>query len=192
MLDKSIPFIGIFMKRPAGTPFTEFPLLEGFKCVLYKPGDEADWARIETSVGEFTSEFEALMYFGKKFKPDIDELVKRCLFIENNQGKKIATATAWWHHINNERRAWLHWVAVDPKYQGLGLGKAITSEVTKLMLELEGDVDFYLHTQTWSHRAIGIYEKFGYYITDEKILYKGNKDNNYKKAIKILNKLKKN
>jgi GNAT superfamily N-acetyltransferase len=190
MLDKSVPFVGLYMLRSAGVPVPEFPLPEGFSFAFYKDGDESNWARIETSVLEFDSEFAALMYFNKKFKPHVDELYKRCLFIENKDGKKIATTTAWWHHIQNERRAWLHWVAVDPDYQGLGLGKVISSRATNLMIELEGDVNIYLHTQTWSHRAIGIYEKIGYIPTDEKILYKGNRENNYKKAMRILDRLK--
>ena len=189
MLDKSLPYVGIYMKRPAGTPFTPEPLPAGFRFSFYKNGDEASWAKIETSVLEFDSEFEALLYFKGKFKPEIDELVKRCLFIETEKGKKIATATAWWHYIQGERRAWLFWVAVTPEYQGLGLGKALISEVTKLMLELEGDVDLYLHTQTWSHKAFRIYEKFGYIPTNEKILYRGNRNNNFKKALKVISKI---
>ena len=189
MLDKSVPYVGIFMKRPAGTPFIPVPIPNRFSYALYREGDEKDWARIETSVLEFDSEFEALLYFTKKFKPYPEELHKRCLFIENEDGLKIATATAWWHYIQDEYRAWLHWVSVHPDYQGYGLGKAITSKALEFSLELEGDVDIYLHTQTWSHKAFRIYEKFGFSPTDEKILYKDNKDNNYKKAMRILNKL---
>lgn len=190
MLDKSVPYVGFYMVRPAGTPIIEFPLPDRFSYALYKENDDVDWARIETSVLEFNSEADALSYFDKSFKADLDELRKRCLFIENENGKKIATTTAWWHHVENKRRAWLHWVAVDPEYQRLGLGKAIVSRATKLQIELDGDVDIYLHTQTWSHRAVRIYEKLGYVITDEKILYKNSKDENYKKAIKILKKIK--
>ena len=189
MLDKSLPYYGLFMKRPSGAQFSPAPLPEGFKFSFYKDGDEVHWARIETSVLEFNSEFDALFYFTKKFKPEADELSNRCLFIETDSGKKIATATAWWHFVQNERRTWLYWVAVDSEYQGLGLGKAIISEIIKLMLQLEGDVDFYLFTQTWSYKAINIYQKFGFIPTDEKILYKNNKENNYKKAMKILKKL---
>ena len=188
MLDQSVPYVGFFMKRPAGTAFTPVKLADGFSFALYKHGNETDWARIETSVGEFESEFKAMLYFKHYFKSK-NELERRCVFIEDENSKKVATATAWWHFVEQERRPWLHWVAVDPAYQGLGLGKAITSEVTRIMLDLEGDTDFYLHTQTWSHKATGIYKKFGYFITDEKILYNGNKENNYKKAIRILENL---
>ena len=185
MLDKSIPYIGLYMKRPAGTPVAAYPLADGYSFALYNDGDEASWARIETSVLEFDSEFAALMYFKEKFLPDLGELRKRCLFIETGEGRKVATATAWWHFINGERRPWLHWVSVDPEHQGLGLGRALTAKVTELMIELDGDADFFLHTQTWSHRAINIYISNGYQPTGEKALYKDSQSN-CKKAMKLL------
>ena len=189
MIDKSVPFAKLKMKRPAGTPIAEFPLPEGFKFTFYQKGDEESWARIETAVDEFDNEFAAVMRFKQDFNPP-DELSRRCLFIENSDGEKVATATAWWAEVYGERRAWLHWVSVDPRYQGIGLGKALSSRVTKLLLEIEGDVDFYLSTQTWSHVAIGIYEKCGWQPTDEAILYGKDLKGHYKKALKILGKIK--
>jgi len=186
MLDKSVPFARIKMIRKAGTPIPDFPLPEGFKFVFFKDGDEKDWARIETSVDEFDSEFSALMRFKEDFIPNKDELYRRCLFIENESGEKVATANAWWSYVNDERRAWLHWVSVAMGYQGLGLGKAIVSKVTHLLNEIEGDVDFFLSTQTWSYKAIDIYKKCGWEPTNEKALYPGRLNREYKKAIKIL------
>ena len=191
MLDKSVPFAKLKMVRKAGTPIPDYPLPEGFRFVFYTDGSEVDWARIETSVDEFDSEFAALLRFKEDFIPYVDELYRRCLFIETEEGLKIATANAWWSFVKDERRAWLHWVSVADGYQGLGLGKAIVSKVTQLLEEIEGDVDFFLNTQTWSYKAINIYKQFGYIPTDEKILYPGKLRNHYKKAIKILNKLEK-
>ena len=191
MLDKSVPFYKLKMVRKAGTPIPDFPLPEGFKYTFYKDGDEAEWARIETSVDEFDNEFDALLRFNEEFMSDADELYRRCLFIETEDGKKIATSTAWWSFVEDERRAWLHWVSVADGYQGLGLGKAIVSRVTQLMLEVEGDVDFYLSTQTWSYKAINIYKQFGYEPTDEKALYPGKLRSHYRKAMKILDKQEK-
>jgi len=185
MLDKSIPYAGLFMRREKGSPIPEFTLPDGFKFSYYNEGDEVSWARIEASVLEFDSEFAALLYFKKNFVPYANELKRRCLFIENEDGNKVATATAWWSQVDDERRSWMHWVGVNPQFQGLGLGKSIVSRVTKLMRELDGDVDMYLKTQTWSYKAIGIYSTCGYELTDEKRLYK-NIINSYKKALKIL------
>ena len=188
MLDKSVPYAGFYMQRAAGTPIASYPLPDGFVIAFYSDGDEASWARIETSVLEFDSEFAALMHFNENFMPYADELRRRCFFIETSDGVKIATATAWWQDIDGKRRPWLHWVAVDPQFQGLGLGKALISRALELMIELEGDVDIYLHTQTWSYKAIGIYKSNSFKPTNEKILYK-NRKNNYRKAMRILAKL---
>jgi len=191
MLDRSVPFSKIKMVHRIGTPIPDFPLPEGFKYTFFKDGDEKDWARIETSVDEFDSEFAALMLFKEEFMPYKGELYRRCLFIETESGEKIATANAWWSFVEDERRAWLHWVSVANGYQGLGLGKAIVSRTTQLLKEIEGDVDFFLSTQTWSYKAINIYKQFGWQPTDEKALYSKKTKRDYKKAIKILEKLEK-
>jgi len=188
MLDKSIPYARIYMRRKAGAPIPVFPLPEGFEYTFYEDGDELEWAKIEYSAGEFDSEFAALLSFKDEFMSYVDELYRRCLFIRSGGGEKIATANAWWSFIDGQRRAWLHWVCVDARYQGLGLGKAIISRVTELMKELEGDVDFYLTTQTWSYAAVNIYRICGWEPTDEKILYGWKYRNHYKKAMKILGK----
>jgi len=177
------------MRREAGTPLAAFPLPGGFRFTFFRDGDETSWARIETSVLEFASEFAALMHFKEKFMPFPDELRRRCLFVENETGEKVATAMAWWSVVEGRRRAWLHWVGVTPAYQGLGLGKAIVSRVTELMTELEGEADFFLSTQTWSYKAIRIYMTNGYEPTAEKVLYYDRKKN-YKKAMRILKRLR--
>ena len=185
MLDKSVPYAGLFMRKKAGTPPLPYTLPQGYSFAFWNEGDETSWARIETSVLEFDSEFAALMRFAGDFLPYKDELRRRCIFIENGGGVKIATSTAWWRHVDGEIRPWLFWVGVDPEYQGLGLGKAIISRALELLTEFYGDADFYLHTQTWSHKAIGIYVANGFKPTNEKTLYKNN-NSNYKKAMKIL------
>ena len=186
MLDKTLPFYKLYMQRKAGTPIPAYPLPDGFKFVFFKDGDEQSWAKIETSVEEFDNEFAALLLFKGDYMPYASELYRRCLFIENVRGEKVATATAWWSFIDGQRRPWVHWVSVAPEYQGLGLGKAITSQVTRLLLEMEGDLDFYLCTQTWSYKAINIYRHVGYEPTDEKKLYGRKYASHYKKAMKVL------
>ena len=188
MLDKSIPYVDVLMHRKKGALVSPIILPDGFSFSAFQAGDEKAWAQIETSVLEFPDELDALMYFQKTYMPYISELERRCLFIENSEGEKIATSTAWWNYTGVRRDPWLHWVAVKPQYQNLGLGKAIVSKITQLMIEIEGNRDFYLHTQTWSHRAIKIYEKFGYAITKEKNLFKYANEN-YEKAIEILKNL---
>ena len=185
MLDKSIPYVDVLMHRKQNTPVSIYNLPVDYKFTLFQAGDEKAWAKIEASVLEFHDELDALVYFQKEYLPFISELEKRCLFIQNDKGEKIATSTAWWCYTGVRRDPWLHWVAVKPQYQGIGLGKSIISKITQMMIEIEGDRDFYLHTQTWSHKAIKIYEKTGYFITNEKNLFKYTNEN-YEQAITIL------
>lgn len=185
MLDKSLPYYDIIMKRDAGSSVFEYRLPDGYSFSMFKNGDEKAWSKIEASVLEFDDELDALLYFQKDFMPFISELERRCLFIENSAGEKIATSTAWWDYTGSRRYPMPHWVAVKPQYQGLGLGKAVVSRITQLMVEIDGDMDFYLHTQTWSHKAVKIYERLGYSITSEKNLFNYTNEN-YEKAMDIL------
>ena len=172
MLDKTVPFIDVLMHRKSGTPVPVYPLPEGYAFALFQPGDEKDWAEIETSVLEFNRSVDALIYFQQNFMYALPELQRRCMFVEDPAGKKVATSTMWWEYTGKRRDPWVSWVAVRPEYQGLGLGKALISQVLRLGIEIEGDRDFYLKTQTWSHKAVTIYEKAGFYITPEKNLWR--------------------
>ena len=45
----------------------------------------------------------------------------------------MATATAWWSVAGDKRFGLIHWVAVTPRCQGLGLGKAVTQRAMQLL-----------------------------------------------------------
>lgn len=171
MLDKSVPYIDIVMRRPAMQPPAAPVLPEGYRFVLF--GEEGcpdkscmrNWAGIETSVLEFPDEQAAEEYFLREFMPYIDEVRERMIFIVSPEGKKVGTATAWRKNFNGLHTPWVHWVAVKPQYQGQGLGHAIISETIRLLYKKHGYRDYYLHTQTWSHKAVLLYESAGFEIT---------------------------
>ena len=187
MLDKSVKYYHIIMRRKKGTFVPHFSLPEGYKYVIFKSGDEKEWAEIEASVKEFDRAVDALVYFQKDYMPFLPEVERRTIFIEDGKGEKIATATNWFAYTGVRRDPWIHWVAVKPAFQGLGLGKAIISEAVRRMIDIEGDRDIYLHTQTWSYKAIGIYMKCGFKFAEEKEL--GGLKNEYECAVPLLNKL---
>ncbi|MDR2558709.1 MAG: GNAT family N-acetyltransferase [Oscillospiraceae bacterium] len=191
LLNKSVPFVKVLMKRKAGIPVPEASLPDGFKFVFFKAGDEKYWAEIEASVLEFDSEQQALEYFRERFLPHLPELEKRCIFVENARGEKISTSMAWYDNFypHGEIFPWLHWVAVKPEAQGLGLGKAASAKAAQLLLEINGDTDFYLGTQTWSHKAVGIYEKLGWEMTYMQNIRHYSRVN-YEKAKKIIKRIR--
>ncbi|MFW6007108.1 MAG: GNAT family N-acetyltransferase [Halanaerobiales bacterium] len=184
MLDKSVEFHRVIMHRKKGTPVPEPSLPEGFKFVRFQEGDEKEWAEIEASVGEFERAVDALVYFQENYLPHKGEVERRTIFIESSKEEKVATLTNWWDYTGFRRDPWLHWVAVKPEFQNLGLGKAVIFEGMQRMLKIEGDRDVYLPTQTWSYKAIGIYQKAGFEVTPEKGL--GGFDNEYEQAMPIL------
>ncbi|MDC7220502.1 MAG: GNAT family N-acetyltransferase [Spirochaetales bacterium] len=170
--------------RKKGTKIPHYPLPEGFRFEFYQPGDERCWAEIKTSVLEFSHLQEALKCFEKDYLDHIDELRRRCLFLVTDQGEKVGTAMAWWSTRDELRVPSIHWVSIKPEYQNLGLGKALVCQAVNLSIELDGDRDSFIHTQTWSYPAIGIYIKSGY-----KILREGHFacfPNDYSKALPYL------
>ncbi len=157
MLDKSIPYFNVIMIRKAGTLVPTPPSIKGFSVSPFRKGDEIKWAEIVTSVGEFEKESAALAHFRKTYMPHLPELRRRLFFIQTRRGEKAGTFAAWWDFIGGRKIVSLHWLAVKPEFQGLGIGKALVFQCLKRAMRVDGDQDAYLHTQTWSHRAIGIY-----------------------------------
>lgn len=189
MLDKTIPYVEFWMKRPAGLPIREKKLPAEFKITTYQPEDEKAWAEIECSVLEFDEANAARAYFDKAFAPYPEELRKRMLFIETENGEKVATCSAWWKEVAGKSVPLLHWLAVKPEFQGHGLATILVSEATKLLQQYGEDQPIYLHTQTWSHAAVGLYESFGYQLVKENI--DGSINPDYLQAMSILESLKK-
>jgi ribosomal protein S18 acetylase RimI-like enzyme len=172
------------MRRRAGLPPVGWELPNGFTWVLFHPGDERHWARIETAVGEFAEEAEALAYFQDQYGPHREELERRLVFVRAPDGDVVGTVTGWWNMTNGRRDASLHWLAVLPQYQGQGIGRALVSLCLWRLRELDGDRDIYLHTQTWSHRAIALYLNAGFEFLDHGSF--GGYPNEYVKALPVL------
>jgi ribosomal protein S18 acetylase RimI-like enzyme len=61
----------------------------------------------------------------------------------------------------------VHWVGIDPDYQGKGLAKPLVSKTMEIIKERHDKC--YLTTQTESFKAIKIYLDFGFvpYLKDE-------------------------
>ena len=162
MMDKSLPYYRLILKRPAGAPLPERALPKGYTLTPFTDGDEADWAEIETAVDEFPRAVDALRYFQQSYLPARQEVELRTLFLIAPDGRKVGTVTLWWGYTGLRRDPWLHWVAVRPELQGQGLGKAMVAQALRRFLEIEGDRAIYLPTQTWSSRAVNIYRWAGF------------------------------
>lgn len=161
MLDKSLPYKSIIMRMEAAVAERLAPPAPaaGYRIRPFVPGDERHWARIETSVGEFSEEAAARAYFERVYLP---EAALQCLFVVTEQDEPVATATTWTEEEASLRQLQLQWVAVEPAHQGRGLGRAIATAAVRRAVRLAPGEAILLHTQTWSHRALRLYRSLGF------------------------------
>lgn len=156
MFDRSITYIDLAMRADSLENVPDYPLPERYGWRYYMPGDELNWARIETSAGEFERIEDGLESF-RRYYPDTELLADRMIFLTDN-GVPFATATAWY---TEDGEGWLHWVSVDAAHQGRGLSKPLMSVVLRRMRQL-GYASAILGTQTASWVAVKVYHEFGF------------------------------
>lgn len=162
MLDKSLPYMGVFLIRKNHTPYPRYSLPEGFQVTGYRPGNETAWAELLYGLGMMGTLEDAKGIFEREFLPYPDKLKKQCLFVLSPEGEVAATASLWDGEIFGKTMLRVHWVGVSPKYQRMGLMKGLLTKILDLYEEI-GPYDFlYLETQTWSWKAINLYESFGF------------------------------
>ena len=165
MLDKSLPYQGFIMKlrREKLRDVIGPELPKDYHFRLYGQGDDLHWARLEHLVAEFPSFEKALDYFRYDYVlPFEAELRRRCAFVCTDDDVPVATATAWFMESSLGHKAWLQWISTDPAHQGMGLGRSVIAKALSLYPSVGPATDIYLHTQTWSHKAIYLYHKLGF------------------------------
>ena len=163
--DRSLPRRSLVMMMHArelsGIPQPVLP--EGYSFRLYEPGDHKHWARITAVVQEYDSAGQAEDAFSRHFLPQEEELRRRCVFVTAPDGQPVATAMAWMFEECGARYGRVHWICADPAHQGKGIGRAIVLWAMNRLALLEPGCDIYLDTQTWSHKAIGLYLRLGFH-----------------------------
>jgi len=172
MLDKSLPYLNILMKRSADAPdidLQSYSLPQGYVLRPFAPADQAGWAEILESVLEFGSREEALAFFASDFLPYIEDVEKRFAMVFAPNGEAAGTCGFWTGPDTKTpfERPWLQWVAVRPAHQGKGIGAAMVARTIENALRQCGEGEVYLHTQTWSHAAVRLYKRLGFRIMTE-------------------------
>ena len=184
MLDRTIPFCNTIMKCSAYT-YKEVELPEGFSIDSYQPGYEKGWAKLEYAIGDFGSVTEAEKYFVETYLKNSD-LFQNILFVLNKDKDVVGSCIAWQDMQGTNSVSSLHWLVVDERYQGNGLGRALTTAVMNIYAE-HGAFPVYIHTQPWSWKAILLYNSMGFKLqkTDTFSHY----ENEYEKAMFELKKI---
>jgi ribosomal protein S18 acetylase RimI-like enzyme len=159
-------------------------LPNGFSIVPYQCGYEKAWATLEYSVGDFASLEEAENYFITTYLQN-QKLLSSILFLVH-EAKVVGTCIAWQDKREQSVVSSLHWLVVDEKYQGMGLGKALCYAVMDIF-EKQGSFPIYIHTQPWSWKAIFLYLSLGFKLQKKDTF--SHYENEYDKAMNELKKI---
>lgn len=161
--DFRIKYYELLLKRDNLDNIPEYKLPEGYRFVFYKSGDRDKWIEIESSAKEFNSYEQGLESWNRYYDGKDDEIVNRMVFVENENGEKVATACAFYDIYGRDKSGagWLHWVAVKRDYQGIGLSKPLIGYVLNIMKDL-GYTHAKIPTQTTTWLACRIYLDFGF------------------------------
>ncbi len=136
-----------------------FVLPLGFAIRWYEPGDDKTWTEIQSRADKYNDITQDL--FGKAFGFDEQQLRDRQCYVVDQNGIAVGTATAWYDDYHGTNFGRIHWVAIVPESQGLGLAKPMMSAVCERLLAL-GHSQAYLTTSTARIPAINLYLKFGF------------------------------
>lgn len=162
MLDRSIPYYNIIMKKDTPTTVSVLALPPQFELHSYRPGVQQQWAELEYEIGDFPSVQKASAYFAKTYLSRSALLARRGIFVSDKKsGCLVGAGIAWFDDQNGAPVSSLHWLITKETYQGSGIGSALIAAALNIY-EQENAFPVYLHTQPWSHQAIRLYHKFGF------------------------------
>jgi GNAT superfamily N-acetyltransferase len=152
----------IHLRMRHGGPLNapDFPLPCPWTLRAYAPGDEDAWVRIEQAADEHQpisrGTFEQWFGMGRA------ELPRRMLFLCDNNGREVGTATAWHDDVGHDpAKGRIHWVAIAPEAQGRGLARPLIAATCRRLAEL-GHTSAYLTTEDVRERATKLYLEFGF------------------------------
>ena len=161
MLDRTIPFYNTIMKCSDYLP-RRVELPAGFTIVSYQRGYEKEWAKLEYAIGDFDSLEAAEKYFVATYL-QYPERIPNILFLLNAEHEIVGSCIAWQDLQGAKSVSSLHWLVVQERYQGIGLGRALCMAVMNIYAEREA-LPVYIHTQPWSWKAILLYVSLGFRI----------------------------
>lgn len=161
-IDRTLKYVDLYLVHNDLDNIKEYKLPDGYKFVHFQDGSEKDWVEIELSSGEFLTFEEGMKAFNHYYGSHYEELKKRCIFIENAKGEKIATSTAFYlENPVDGITGNVHWVSIKKEYQGKYLSKPLICETLKQMRKL-GHKKTLLHTQTHTWLAVKVYLDMGF------------------------------
>ena len=149
---------------PGPTPAAQATMArERLEFRAFSPGDERHWLDIHHEADHLNNITDDL--YERAFGPlpgNLPALRQRQLFLwQASGGPCVGTVTAWWGHAPWEHLGRVHWLALCPAYQSMGLGGALLHACCMRLREL-GHVGAYLTTDARRPHALRLYERHGF------------------------------
>lgn len=160
-MNYKIKNIDLFMFYENLSNVVERPLPKGYTYKFYEKGNKVDWIEIQLSAKQIANYEEGNAIFERTFAPYEDELSQRMIFIKNEDGECMASATAFMTTDIPNIQGKVHWVAIKESYQSKGLSKPLLTHTLKTLHTL-GYPSCMLHTQTLTWLAIKVYLDLGF------------------------------
>lgn len=149
----------VLMLRSNLDGITDVPFPEGYGIRPMAREDVGLWTDIQRDAEPYLKITDTL--FEREFGDDWEAIQWRCYIVINPKGLGIGTISAWYNaDFRGARYGRIHWVALRPSCQGLGLGKAALSYSLKQLAQWHDRC--YLATSTERVPAIQLYLNFGF------------------------------
>ena len=172
-----IPELNLFMKCSCLQEEAFGKLPEGYTVRLCRRDELEIWKVLALEEPQYVDYL--MEYFDAVYADKADEFFERCLFVCDPQGKPVGTCFLWKAYGKIET---IHWLHVLPEYEGLGLGRALLTEV--LQRAKAEDFPIYLHTHPHCLRAVHLYNEFGFQLVTDPVV--GYRSNDWEEAMKYL------
>jgi GNAT superfamily N-acetyltransferase len=149
----------LFMIRTTLDDISQVPFPEGFRMRAMRLDEAGLWTDIQRDAEPY---FQVQPHwFEQQFGGDLDAVPCRCFLIVNARGVAVGTVSAWYKDdYHGDRWGQVHWLAVRPAYQRLGLARAAMSFCLTQLARWHDRA--FLGTQTARIGAIRLYLEMGF------------------------------
>jgi ribosomal protein S18 acetylase RimI-like enzyme len=175
--------LNVFMMCSRLVPSELSALPVGYLIRSSRPDELGLWKAFpfDTAAEAAANDSHMTAYFNDVYAGRESAFFESTKFVCDVDGTPIATGAIWPAY---GQLTTVHWLKVRQSHEGLGIGRALLSELLRDIPSLKFPV--YLHTQPGSFRAIKLYSDLGFQILDNDT---GAWRNDYVEAIQQLRKL---
>ncbi len=149
----------LIMLRPHLKHIPQAPFPTGYGIRPMALDDIGLWTDIQRDAEPYLTITDAM--FREEFGDDPASIPRRCFIVTDPRGLGVGTISAWYNRdFHGQDIGRIHWVAVRPRDQGKGVGKAALTYAMNRLAEWHDGC--YLVTSTERLGAVALYLSYGF------------------------------